>query len=129
MACTRPKKFLLVLGLCGVCAVALSPQVAFADAFKGEISDSQCVTSTHSLSHSHKELLKTGTMGATDADCARNCVHRLGGVFVLIMKEKVYRLDDQELAEKNAGAHVKVIGTIDEATHTIHVLSIQANPQ
>lgn len=129
MARTRPKKFLLVLGLCGVCAAALSPRVAFADAFKGEISDSQCAMNTHSLSRGHKELLKTGTMGATDADCARNCVHRLGGVFVLIMKEKAYRLDDQESAEKNAGARVKVIGTLDEAKHTIHVLSIQPDPQ
>ncbi len=126
MACTRTTKFLLAFGLCGV---ALSPRVALADVFKGEISDSQCAMNAHSLSHSHKELLKTGTMGATDADCARNCVHRLGGVFVLTMKEKAYQLDNQELAGKNAGARVKVIGTLDEATHTIHVLSIQPNPQ
>jgi hypothetical protein len=68
-------------------------------------------------------------MGATDTECARNCVHRLGGVFVLTMKEKAYQLDNQELAEKNAGARVKVIGTLDEPTHTIHVVSIQPNPQ
>jgi hypothetical protein len=81
-----------------------------------------------SAGRAHKELLKTGTMGANDSDCARNCVHRLGGVFVLVMKEKIYRLDDQELAEKNAGTRVKVTGTLDEATHTLHVLSIQPNP-
>jgi hypothetical protein len=48
---------------------------------------------------------------------------------VLTTKEKAYRLDNQELAEKNAGARVKVIGTVDEATHTIHVLSIQQTSQ
>jgi hypothetical protein len=100
-----------------------------ADVFKGEILDSQCAMNAHSLGHAHKELLKTGTMGASDVDCARNCVHKLGGVFVLQMKEKIYRLDNQELAEKNAGAHVKVVGTLDEAAHTIHVVSIQLNPQ
>jgi hypothetical protein len=125
MACTRPTKFLLFLGLC---AVALGPRPALADAFTGEISDSQCATNVRSAGRAHKELLKTGTMGANDSDCARNCVHRLGGVFVLVMKEKIYRLDDQELAEKNAGTRVKVTGTLDEATHTLHVLSIQPNP-
>ena len=126
MARIRPRKVLLVVGLC---VVALSPRVTLADTFKGEISDSQCAMNTHTPAHEHKELLKTGTMGSTDADCARNCVHRLGGVFVLVMKEKVYRLDDQMLAEKNAGTHVKVFGKLDEETHTIHVLAMQANPQ
>ncbi len=129
MACTRPKMPRLFFCLGGVCMVALSPRAAFANVFKGEISDSQCAMNTHSPGHGHKELLKTGTMGATDAECARNCVHRLGAVFVLTIKEKAYRLDNQELAEKNAGARVKVIGTLDEATHTIHVVSIQPSPQ
>jgi hypothetical protein len=126
MGWTRTTKFLLVLGLWGV---AVNPRAAFADVFKGEISDSQCAMSAHSVIHGHKGLLKTGTMGANDSDCARNCVRRLGAVFVLTTKEKAYRLDNQELAEKNAGARVKLIGTMDEATHTIHVLSIQQTSQ
>jgi hypothetical protein len=129
MACTRPKMSLLFLCLYGVGGAALSSRAAFADVFQGEISDSQCARNTHSPGHGHKELLKTGTMGSTDAECVRNCVRRLGAVFVLTIKEKTYRLDNQELAEKNAGTRVKVIGTLDQATHTIHTVSIQPNPQ
>jgi hypothetical protein len=44
----------------------------------------------------------------TDADCARYCVKERGGRFVLLVKQKVYRLDRQDLAEQSAGLKVKV---------------------
>ena len=63
--------------------------------------------------------------GTTAGDCARYCVKNLGGVFVLEMKEKVYKLDNQVLAEKNAGEQVKVIGILDSQSNTIAVHSME----
>jgi hypothetical protein len=108
--------------LIAFCAIGRSAQ---ADVFKGEIADSQCALNVHSLSRSHKEMLKSKNAGSTSADCARYCVKNLGGAFVLQMKDKVYRLDKQELAEQNAGQKVKLTGTLDPKTNTIHVLSIE----
>ncbi len=93
--------------------------------FKGEIGDSQCALNVHSLSRSHEEMLQKKDVGTTAADCARYCVKNLGGVFVLQVKDKVYKLDNQELAEKNAGSKVKVTGVLDAATNTIAVHSMQ----
>ena len=89
--------------------------------FTGEIGDSQCALNVHSLSRSHAEMLKKHEIGTTAADCARYCVKNLGGVFVLQVKEKVYKLDNQELAEKNAGLQVKVTGVLDPETNVIAV--------
>lgn len=94
--------------------------------FKGEIGDSQCALNVHSLSRSHQEMLQKKSIGTTSADCARYCVKNLGGVFVLQVKDKVYKLDDQELANKNAGLKVKVIGVLDPATNTIAVHSMES---
>jgi hypothetical protein len=93
--------------------------------FKGEIGDSQCALNVHSLSRSHEEMLQKKSIGTTSADCARYCVKNLGGVFVLQVKDKVYKLDNQELANKNAGLKVKVIGVLDPATNTITVHSME----
>ena len=103
-----------------VCAV----WIAGADkerVFKGEIGDSQCALNVHSLSRSHQEMLEKKSIGKTSADCARYCVKQMGGVFVLQVGEKVYKLDNQELANQNAGAKVKVTGVLDPATNTIAV--------
>jgi hypothetical protein len=89
--------------------------------FTGEIADSQCALNVHSLSRSHEEMLKKHEIGTTAGDCARYCVKNLGGVFVLQVKEKVYKLDNQELAEKNAGLQVKVTGVLDPETNVIAV--------
>jgi hypothetical protein len=93
--------------------------------FKGEIGDSQCALNVHSLSRSHQEMLQKKSIGTTSADCARYCVKNLGGVFVLQVKDKVYKLDDQEQANKNAGRKVKVTGVLDPATNTIAVHSME----
>ncbi|MBZ5696464.1 MAG: hypothetical protein LAN36_14030 [Acidobacteriia bacterium] len=93
--------------------------------FKGEIGDSQCALNVHSLSRSHEEMLKKKSIGTTAADCARYCVKNLGGVFVLQVKDKVYKLDNQDLAEKHAGEKVKVIGALDPQTNTIAVHSME----
>jgi Protein of unknown function (DUF5818) len=96
--------------------------------FKGEVGDSQCALNVHSLSRSHEEMLKKKDIGTTSADCARYCVKNLGGVFVLQVKDKVYKLDNQDLANKNAGMKVKVTGVLNVATNTIAVHSMEPLP-
>jgi hypothetical protein len=93
--------------------------------FKGEVGDSQCALNVHSLSRSHQEMLEKKSIGTTPADCARYCVKTMGGVFVLQVGDKVYKLDHQELAYQNAGRKVKVIGVLDAATNTIAVHSME----
>jgi hypothetical protein len=93
--------------------------------FRGDISDSQCALNVHSLSRSHAEMLKKKNIGTTPADCARYCVKYLGGVFVLSVREKVYKLDNQELAEKYAGQKVKLTGVLDTTTNIIAVHDMQ----
>ncbi len=94
------------------------------EVFKGEISDSQCAFNVHSTTHSHAEMLKTHTMGNTPADCVRMCVDNLGGVYVLQTKDKVYKLDKQNLAEKYPAQAVKVTGVLNPKDNTIAVQSI-----
>jgi hypothetical protein len=93
--------------------------------FKGDISDSQCALNVHSLSRSHEEMLKKKNIGTTPAECARYCVKYLGGVFVLSVKDKVYKLDNQDLAEKHAGEKVKLTGVLDTQSNVIAVHDIQ----
>jgi hypothetical protein len=95
--------------------------------FRGEISDSQCAMNVHSLTHSHQEMLKSkGLMGGTSADCALRCAKQMGGEFVLAARKEVYRLDNQVEAEKFAGQRVKIIGTLDAKTKTIHVATTES---
>jgi hypothetical protein len=92
--------------------------------FKGEISDSQCALNVHSLSRSHEEMLKKKSIGTTAADCTRYCVKYMGGVYVISVKDKVYKIDNQELGDKFAGQQVKLIGVLDVKSNTIVVHSI-----
>jgi hypothetical protein len=93
--------------------------------FRGEIADSQCALNVHSLSRSHEEMLQKHEIGTTAGECARYCVRHLGGVFVLQVKDKVYKLDNQELAEKNAGLKVKLTGVFDPETNIITVHTME----
>jgi len=93
--------------------------------FRGEIGDSQCALNVHSLSRSHAEMLKKHEIGTTAGDCARHCVKNLGGVFVLQVKEKVYKLDNQDLAEKYAGEKVKITGALNPETNVIAVRTME----
>ena len=110
-----------VLFSAGIACLAAGDQE---EVFKGEISDSQCSFNVHSTTHSHAEMLKTNTMGNTPADCVRMCVMNLGGVYVLQTKDKVYKLDKQNLAEKYPAQAVKVTGVLNSKGDTIVVRSI-----
>jgi hypothetical protein len=116
----RGAKVLLVAA--ALCCIGAGGQE---QVFKGEIGDSQCALNVHSLSRSHEEMLKNKNIGTTAADCARYCVKHLGGVFVLQVKNKVYKLDNQDLADKNAGMKVKVTGLLNPANNTITVHSME----
>ncbi len=86
--------------------------------FLGEISDSQCAMNVHSLSRSHEEMIKKGTLGTDAASCAKACVRR-GGEWVLRSGDDVYHLLYQAGVEQFAGQKVKVVGTLDSKTNTI----------
>ena len=117
-----------VLSTAILAGIALAVQGRGADekTFRGEIADSQCALNVHSLSQSHKEMMEMKPEIKTDTDCARFCVKERGGRFVLQIKDKVYKLDAQILAEAWAGQRVKVIGTLDPKTNSITVEKIEA---
>jgi hypothetical protein len=93
--------------------------------FKGEIADTQCALNVHSLSQSHKEMMEMKPEIKTEADCARFCVKERGGRFVLQIKDKVFKLNAQAMAEQWAGQKVKVTGTLDPKTNIIIVVSME----
>jgi hypothetical protein len=123
------KYALVLLGLLVGTGIAQAPAVSQAETdaareFRGEIADSSCAMNIHSLSRSHKEMLKAKYMGTSDGDCARYCVRNLGSSFVLVSAKDVYRIDHQEEVEKFAGKKVIVKGKLDSKTNTVSVTSI-----
>ena len=94
---------------------------------QGEVADSQCAYNVHSLDHSHDSMTKKGVFGKDAKSCTLHCVKTMGGLFVLVVKDQVYRLDDQIQLEQFAGKKVKVSGTLDAKTQTLHVLKIEAD--
>jgi len=105
--------------------VVLATGLTHAATFRGEIGDSSCALNVHSLSRSHKEMLKSKSFGSTAADCARQCVAHQGSSYVLVVKKEVYRLDKQKEAEKWAGQTVIVTGELDANKKVIMIETIQ----
>ena len=103
----------------------LATGLTHAATFRGEIGDSSCALNVHSLSRSHKEMLKSKSFGSTAADCARHCVAHQGSSYVLVVEKEVYRLDKQKEAEKWAGQTVIVTGDLDAKNKVIMVDTIQ----
>jgi type 1 fimbria pilin len=92
----------------------------------GAIMDSQCAFNVHSDAHSHEWMTKRGVQGATDEEsCTRHCVKDMGGSYVLVVKKDVYKLDDQVKAEQFAGKKVKINGSLDAETHTLHIFDME----
>ena len=94
---------------------ALSARPA-SDSFTGTISDDMCALAGHASMR----------MGPTNADCTRACVSLHGAAYVLVDSKTVYVLSDQKTPDQFAGQKVKVVGTLDAKTKTIHVESIAA---
>jgi hypothetical protein len=112
------KKFMIALiassALLTASLAAQKPQT-----FTGEVMDLQC-----SLLGGHMAMMK---QGENPKDCTVRCV-AMGGKYVLVdaAAKMVYQLDDQKKPVAFAGAKVKVTGTYDTSTKTIHVASIQS---
>jgi len=90
--------------------------------FTGEIFDSQCA-----MNNSHAQMEKMHKMDNDSKMCTEACV-KMGGKYVLqdTTKKITYQLDDQDKPKEFAGQKVKVTGTYDKATKTIHVEKIEA---
>jgi hypothetical protein len=87
----------------------------------GEIMDSRCA-----IDGSHEKTMRQN--GLKNAkDCTLECA-KTGGSFVLIDPETktVYQLDDQQRPEPFAGQRVRVSGTYDEPSKTMHIESIES---
>lgn len=93
---------------------------------RGAIEDSQCAFNVHSEGHSHDWMIKKHVAGARDAkSCTLHCVRDMGGKYVLVVKDDVYRFDNESAAEPFAGMKVKITGTLlDAKTQTVHIVSI-----
>jgi len=87
--------------------------------FTGEIMDSACAAMG-----SHHQMMKQE--GAKDAkDCTLKCM-AAGSKLVLYdaANKTTYELEDQTVAKSFAGQKVKVTGTYDSNTRTLHVQEI-----
>ncbi len=80
--------------------------------FIGEIMDSQCA-----MNASHGPMLKKEGMEDKDPNdpmAKKMCT-----------ENKVYKLDDQTKPQEFAGQSVKVTGSLDKSSETIHVTNIE----
>jgi type 1 fimbria pilin len=116
------KKFILaLLGSASLIALLFSVGLAAdkSQTFTGEIMDQQCA-----LLGGHSAMMN---QGESAKDCANRCVS-IGGKYVLFdsANKTIYQLDDQKKAQPFAGAKVKITGTYDTSSKTIHVANIQS---
>jgi type 1 fimbria pilin len=90
--------------------------------FTGEITDRACAKAD-----SHEAMMKKHGV-QTAADCIPACI-KAGGKYVLYdtATKTIYLLDDQQRPAQFAGKNVKVTGTLDKTTETLHVSSIAAS--
>ncbi len=90
--------------------------------YTGEIMDSSCA-----MMGSHEGMMKEHANIKTAKECTLGCV-KMGAKFVLYdpATKTTYKLDDQKKPVRFAGEKVKVMGTYDKATETIHVVSIKS---
>ena len=123
------RTFLASVALLGA-LISMGPATSGAGetTYEGEIADSQCAMGVHSLNRSHKEMIEMGKAGSTAEDCTRYCVQSRGGRYVFLTKHDVFKLDNQEMAEKYAGQKVKLTGTLDSKTNMLQVKSIERVP-
>ena len=105
-----------------IAALALTAGAGFGQnkTFNGEIMDSACAKMG-----SHAMMEKEHKMAHDAKACTMGCV-KAGAKYVLYdaATKKVYALDDQTRPEAFAGQKVKVNGTLDSSTDTIHVAGI-----
>ena len=112
------KKLVMSIGACMLLAAGLA--AANDTTFSGEIMDSACAKGG-----GHESMFKK--MGTNDPKaCTEACI-KGGSTYVLFKADKTfYQLDDQKSPEPFAGQKVKVTGTLNKTTKTIHVATIKA---
>jgi hypothetical protein len=92
------------------------------NAFEGEMMDSDCAQMG-----SHETTMKANSLATPDL-CTMYCLHfkKTPGKYVLYNSatKMTYQLDDQNQASFFGGRKVKVTGTYEAATKTIHVSDI-----
>jgi hypothetical protein len=103
----------LIFNLLAVAALAAAPAK---QTFTGIVTDDNCPKADHSRMQ----------MGPTDAECAKACIDSHGAMYGLYDGKNFYTLSDQRTAEKFVAKKVKVTGTLDDKTKTIHTDSITA---
>ena len=103
----------LILGLVAIAGLSAAQAK---QTYTGVITDDVCARADHSQMR----------MGPTDAECAAACIEAHGAAYILFDGESAYNLSDQPAAQKFAAKKVKVTGTLDSKTKTIHVESIAA---
>src|SRR5947209_19390625 len=120
----KAPRFWFLLLLLGSYTFAKDP---VATTLQGEIVDSQCAYNVHSLDHTHSSMVKKGVYGRDATTCTLHCVRQMGGNFVLVVKENVYRLDGTVQIEQFAGKKVKVSGILDPKIQTLHIQKMEAD--
>jgi len=100
----------------GCLALASLSAAQNSQTFTGIITDDMCAGVGH-------ERMR---MGPTDPECVTACVMYHGSKYVLENGTMVYVLSDQTTSAAFAAQKVKVVGTLDPATHTIQVESMTA---
>ena len=101
----------LILGLLALAGLSAAPGK---QTFTGTITDNMCAKAGHSQMR----------MGPTDAECTIACISAHGATYVLYDGKDVYTLSDQRTPETFAAQKVRVVGTLDAKTKTIHVDSM-----
>ncbi len=87
--------------------------------FTGVISDGQCAAKG-----SHNEVMKKASVNSP-ANCVKGCARKHGFVLYDAATKKIYKLSDQERPAGFADKRVRVKGSLDAATGTILVTSIE----
>ena len=85
--------------------LAVSASSAFGEEFKGTVTDSMC---------SAKHVAGT----KDDVECAQKCM-KMGDKAVLVVGDKVYKIENQDAVAKHIGHKVDVMGTL--SGDTIHI--------
>ena len=112
------KTIFCVLALLGAAACVLLSQGRL---FTGEIMDSPCANM-----HSHSRMMQG--LNAKDAkECTQRCVKELKGKYALwdSSSNTAYQIDNQDKAAAFAGQKVKITGSLDTASKTIHLETIE----
>jgi hypothetical protein len=123
----QPASALIVLIALSISSFALQAPAAKPPAkatgpvqtFTGVVSDGQCAAKG-----SHDEIKKKASVNS-DANCIRGCARRYWYVLYNPATKKVYKLSDQQQSAMFAAKKVKVKGSLDKATQTIQVRTIE----